>query len=105
MTNEEVKHNNLITEGWDDMGTPVALTPKEISENAVKTFKRWNDAEIGYICRECALAFGGMPKDGHICSIHLNKCSVCFQKKSVCSPYDWQLSRLGNKIKKTTQER
>lgn len=91
-------------EGWDSLGTPVSLTPEEISKYAAADFIKEDDAQIGYICRDCAIALGGEFEDGHVASCHINKCSVCFQKKSVCSPNDWQLNRLGQKIKITHEE-
>lgn len=103
-TNRKPIHTKLVeTHGWDDMGTPVPLTDKETSQNAVERFNA-KDRLIGYICRDCAMGLGGEWPDHHVATMHSGACSVCDQTKSICSPSDWQLGSDGKRRKITSME-
>ena len=91
----------MKTHGWDDMGTPVPLTQKEISTEAVRKWKE-NITEtkcLGYICSDCANAIGGEWPEHHVATFHNGECSICKHQKGLAAPSDWQLGRDG-KIRK-----
>lgn len=46
-------------------------------------------AAVSEVCSQCAEEAGGVWPTGHVATMSMGKCDVCYFDRVVCSPGDW----------------